>query len=49
LATAAASVAQGQVGLPDRLAGALLELLAPGMPAQAQPQKPVTGPAADAN
>jgi hypothetical protein len=24
-------------------------LLAPGMPAQAQPQKPVTGPAADAN
>jgi 3-deoxy-D-manno-octulosonic-acid transferase len=49
LAMAAASVAQGQAGLPDRLAGALLELLEPALPAETRPQKPVTGPAAGLN
>jgi 3-deoxy-D-manno-octulosonic-acid transferase len=46
LARAAASVAQGQADLPERLAGALLELLEPGLPAEAHEQEPGTGPAA---
>ncbi|WP_368416322.1 3-deoxy-D-manno-octulosonic acid transferase [Falsiroseomonas sp.] len=49
LAMAAASVAQGQAGLPERLAGALLELLEPASPAKTRPQGPVMGPAADLN
>lgn len=43
LAKAAASVAQGQAGLPDRLAGALLELLEPAPPAETRSQGPATG------
>jgi 3-deoxy-D-manno-octulosonic-acid transferase len=46
LARAAASVAQGHAGLPGRLAGALLGLLKPALPAEVQPQGAVTGPAA---
>ena len=49
LATAAASVAQGQAGLPERLAEALLELPVPALPARTQPQGPVTGPEAGLN
>lgn len=49
LAMAAASVAQGQAGLPERLAGALFALLAPGMPARTEPQDPMAGPAAGMN
>ena len=46
LARAAASVVQGQAGLPERLAGALLGLLKPAPPAEAHPQGPAMGPAA---
>ena len=49
LAMAAASVAQGQADLPDRLAEALLELPVPALPARTQPQGPETGPAAGRN
>jgi len=49
LAMAAASVAQGQAGLPERLAGALIELLEPASPAETRPRGPVMGPAADLN
>lgn len=46
LARAAASVAQGEAGLPDRLTGALLDLLAPTAPAGLPPQRSAMGPAA---
>jgi hypothetical protein len=49
LATAAASVAQGQADLPDRLAGALLDLLEPALPARTLPLGPAMGPAAGMN
>lgn len=46
---AAASVAQGQADLPDRLAGALLDLLKPDPPAETSPDGRGTGPAAGLN
>jgi 3-deoxy-D-manno-octulosonic-acid transferase len=46
---AAAPVAQGQVGLPDRLAEALLDLLRPDRPAETVRDGRSTGPAAGSN
>jgi 3-deoxy-D-manno-octulosonic-acid transferase len=49
MAKAAATVAQGQAGLPDRLAGALLDLPGSALPARPRLQGPDMGPAAGLN